>query len=157
MSLSFYKQFNPYFDDMVLKVLYGSSSVYGAANQKLLLEHYLPHYNWKELNVLKIVIKIKYITPENEKLFQTVVLSKDGDWCGVNIVNSICNVMSKIEEDGNIVIYVCHIKGYSNKPPYIEAPTPQTIQLDNKVYEMDEDCNLTFIEEKDEDVPGFRY
>ena len=63
-------------------------------------------------------------------------------------------VLTTISSGGEI-FYVCHQKIYlaNNKRVVTEHTTKQTVYIGNTMYEMDEDCVLTY---KDTEEPGFR-
>lgn len=160
IKLSFKVQFFPEMDTMLLQVF--NRLCFGKESQKFIMEHYLSKYKWSEINMSKLEAKFAYVTPKNQKEFKLVELKNikpQGDhWYQENIIEPIYKEMSVIENAGNVVFYMCYIKGFSSTPPYLEEIIDQhRVQINNRLYVMDENCELTFVEEVEEDTPGFRY
>lgn len=165
--LSFIIQFNPEWDEMVLEAK--GLVPFGIEAQKHLMEgRYFDKFktSMESLKIeeleepVRIEARFKYINKNNERKFETVIFNTK---LGVaeyldRVVSKIIQRMQEMEHE-TVVLHMCFIKFYfKNVKQTLPPPPPRTIQINNKVYRMDEDCNLIFIEEKEpEDQPGFRW
>lgn len=115
-EVSFIIKFNPHFAAVLFAV--HSLPSFGSESQKFLLERRLSQCKWD--GITKIEAKFQYITPQIEKKFKVIeevnLRSQGGDWYKENIIVPIWKEMIKIEDEGNIVVNLCHIKGFTNKP-----------------------------------------
>lgn len=169
---TFHIQFTPTFDEMLLAVR-GYPPV-GLQAQKFLLEEYFSNFQQYIKNVskgltIRVIAKFEYINRENTRLFEIVEINRVStdktastpkQWYLNHIVKPVEAKMKEIEEGGNaIVLHMCYFKGYvENQQPLRNEGEKysQTVQINNSVYSMDEDCNLAFQQAKEEEVPGFR-
>lgn len=166
---TFHIQFSPTFDEIFLNV-HGFPAC-GTDAQVFLLEHKFSQFRTHVDNIsnglaIHIIAKFRYINRENERLFEVVKINTISNenttskgWYMEHVVKPIEMKMRKLEADGNaIVMYFCHLKGsIENQPPLDMCEYSQTVKINNDVYRMDQDCNLTFLREDDEDMPGFRH
>lgn len=170
MTPTFHIQFSPTFDEMSLNV-HGFPQCTTDA-QVVLLEHKFSQFRTYVNNIsnglaIHIIAKFKYINRKNERLFETVKINTvsnentaSKDWYMEQVVKPIEKKMRKLEADGNaVVMYLCHLTGsIENQPPLDMSKYSETeVKINNYVYRMDQDCNLTFLrEDEEEDMPGFR-
>lgn len=121
---SFRIKFNPHFGAVLFAI--HSLPSFGSDSQKFLLERCLSQCKWD--GITKIEAKFQYITPQIDKKFKVIkeenLRAQGGDWYKENIIVPLWKEMVKSENEGNIIVNICYIKGFSNKS--LEAQTEIT-------------------------------
>lgn len=164
-------QFNPKFDEMILAA--HNQQPCGLHAQKYLLEeYYFKEFENHCLNLLenkndkpvRIIAHFNYINRSNEcKLktieFTTKLNNKNLKKEYLNkITQPIIAEISEIEAGKDaIVLNMCFVKFFfKNLEPLKSQSNVEIVQINNAVYAMDEDCNLKFLKENEDEIPGFR-
>lgn len=121
-------------------------------------------YSFYRLKNNTVIWKNNYINRSNECKLETIEFTAKLN--NKNLKQEYLNKITRpiIEKIGEIeagkdaiVLNMCFVKFFfENLEPLKPQSNVKIIQINNAVYEMDEDCNLKFLEEKENEIPGFR-